>query len=367
MVDGHSIFCETWEEAIEKDERTNIQKTMFVLRSWRPRTTVKWLIRFIHQTDPTPCRAKAKAFACLFAIADESELKIVFHGDFNNLLSLHRQVYFGSRFEYFDVRFDLDDFNQENLSGTIQRYLSQTLPAGAWRVLFEMALDSQVPDRASLIVILRKLLAHRQRYLLKMISRVFQTFPQFSPDVEFREIFREIVSYPISCFISKHPDTIPIRPHHRALFRDVLEALAFEPFKIERWRIEGNDVDWPDLVRMLCDAGFVELGAEIGGHAIEAELRDSIMLQLLETGHFDEAIRSGFDREKVFEHILAVGQLCQATEILIDQHLDWFVDWLAKKKDARDLSIVIDTLTKQGRTKEARRIAERTAAVTAGH
>jgi hypothetical protein len=96
---------------------------------------------------------------------------------------------------------------------------------------------------------------------------------------------------------------------------------------------------------------------------VEEAMRDNVLAQLMDTGHFDEAIRFGFDRDKIFRYILRIGQLKQATEILIDQHLDWFVEWLAGKRDVDALEKVQITLKNQGRTKEATRIAERTAGV----
>jgi hypothetical protein len=226
-----------------------------------------------------------------------------------------------------------------------------------------LAFDTQLADRAALLTILTKLKESGKHFLLRMIAQVFQIFPQFSTNMEFQELYREIVSYPIDCFISKQPDTLPIRPHHLSVLRDLVEALAFEPFKIEKWKIGGADVEWPELVRRLCDAGFVALGAEIGGLVVEEAMRDSVLAQLMDTGHFDEAIRFGFDRDKIFRYILRIDQLKQATEILIDQHLDWFVEWLAGKKDVDALEKVQMTLKNQGRTKEATRIAEKTAGV----
>jgi hypothetical protein len=363
VVETQSIFCETFEEAVQKDENTNIQKALFILRAWNSRTAAKWLLRFIYQADPIPCRVKAKAFSCLFAVSGEDEIRSAFKGDFSSLLALHQQLYFGSRLEYFEVPFNLTEFNKENVAVTIQKYLTQPIPAGAFRVLLELVLDAQLADRAALLTILTKLKESRKRFLLRMIGQVFQVFRQFAADMEFQELYREIVSYPIDCFISKQPDTLPIRPHHLSVLRDLVEALAFEPFKIVKWKIGGADVEWPELVRLLCDAGFVALGAEIGGLVVEEAMRDNVLAQLMDTGHFDEAIRFGFDRDKIFRYILRIDQLKQATEILIDQHLDWFVEWLAGKRDVDALEKVQMTLKKQGRTKEATRIAEKTAGV----
>jgi hypothetical protein len=79
-----SIFRETFEEAIQKDERVNIQKCLFVLEGGDLREGCKWLLNFVHM-DSVHSRAKAKAFTCLFVVADEQNQRLlswVFPGSF---------------------------------------------------------------------------------------------------------------------------------------------------------------------------------------------------------------------------------------------------------------------------------------------
>jgi hypothetical protein len=361
VIETTSIFCETYEAAIQKEENINIQKALFILRAWERPVVTRWLLRFIYQPETVPCRSKAKAFTCLFALTDETEIV----GDLEDLLELHRKVYFGSRLEYFKMTFNLQDLSKERASATVGNLLakSSTLPPGIFRVLFEFCLDAQFSERCCLLEILNCLKQTRKRYLLRNITKMFHIFPQYALDAEFQAIYREIVSHPIDCFIAKHPDTLPIKPHHISVVRDLLDALAAEPFEVRAWRIGGVDVEWPELVRLLCDSGFVPLAAELGGMVVEAGLRATVLRQLMESRHFDEAIRFGFDRQKVFDYILEIGHLQHATEIFIDQHLDWFVEWLVDKRDVQALDHVRATLRNQGRTKEANRIAERARAI----
>jgi hypothetical protein len=79
----------------------------------------------------------------------------------------------------------------------------------------------------------------------------------------------------------------------------------------------------------------------------------------MESKHFDEVIRFGFDRQKVFDSILEIGLLQKAMEIFRDQHLDWFMD----KRDVKAMDNVQAKLKNQRRTKEANRIAQRTTAI----
>jgi hypothetical protein len=361
VVDHPSIFNETLEEAIQKDENTNIQKSVFVLRAWKSRTAIKWLLRFIYQTGQVAYRAKSKAFACLFAVGDESEISGAFTHPFHELLQFHRQLYFGSRFAIVGVESELQDFSDENVPNTIANWLANPhIDTGICRVLLELMLSAGIDNRSGLLRVLRLLLVGRKRFLLQVICSVFTVFPHFRNDHEFIDLYRSILSAPIEELIAKSEFTTPFRAHHLSVLREVLDAVACESAPLDNWLFRGAEVPWESIVEQLCAAGFAAFGAELGAMAVRADTRRVILSNLLRDGHFDEALKFGYDREAVFTSIIT-DHLEQATQMLVDAHLEALTDWLTARRDEESMGAVTRTLCQQGRTVEAKRHSQKLA------
>lgn len=354
-----SVYVETVEEEIYKDENTNIQKLLFILRAWKPRTAEKWLLRFIYQSDPVSYRAKAKAFACLFAVSDEATIRSAFTGDFNSLLALHKDVYYRSRFEIFNTTFKPTNLTKKSVTAELHDMLAHQpeLDPGVFTTLFELCIDFQISDRDILLGLVSVLKRHRKRFMLKHICILMETFPQYVDDPEFQQNHIEILSSPLDELIQKTENTRRFSAHHLSVVRDMLDALAQEPFKLEYWIIHGARVTWNELIDKLCDVGYAQLAAEIGSMIVDKTIRQSVMMQLLSSGHFDNALRFGFDRDDIFEYIVR-DRVVQATETMIDEHFAIFVSWLSDRGDHSSLEIVKQTLMNQGRTMEVRRLLD---------
>jgi hypothetical protein len=359
-VEEHpSVFCETLEEAIQKDENVNIQKSIFMLKAWKKRTACKWLLRFIYQSGSVTSRAKAKAFTCLFAIADESEIASAFTRSFEELLELHRQLYFASRLALVGIDSSLQDFADIHLPASVSTLLSlHHGHPGACRVLLEIVLSCQIDDRSLLLRILKILLTARKRFLLQIICSIFTVFRRYATDSEFIELYKRILSAPLEELIAKGEFTRPFKAHHLSVLRELLDAVAAEPVVLDNWVFHGHEISWDEMVQQLCVAGFAAFGAELGAMAVDPETRRSILSNLMREGHFDEALKFGFDRESVFRSIVR-DHLEQATQVLIDDHLELFSDWLSKCNDTKSIDAVARVLRDQGRTVEAKRISEK--------
>ena len=362
-VEKDSVFIETLEEEIYKDENTNIQKLLFILRSWKPRTAEKWLLRFIYQSDPVSYRAKAKAFACLFAVSDEETIRSAFTGDFASLLELHKDIYYRSRLEIFDEALTSPKLTKKSVTTEICAMLERRdeLDPGVFTTMFELCLDFHVNDRNIILSLVSILKKHRKRFMLRHICALLETFPEYVDDPEFQRNHIEVLSAPLDELIQRTENARRFSAHHLSVVRDMLDALAQEPFKIDHWIIHGESITWNDLIMKLCEVGYAQLASELGSMIVDKEARRSVMHQLLQSGHFDNALRFGFDRNDVFEFIVRES-LAQATETMIDEHFVIFVSWLDEKGDQESIEKVKQTLISQGRTMEVRRMTERLAA-----
>jgi hypothetical protein len=255
--------------------------------------------------------------------------------------------------------FSIEDFDEENLERTIRAVLSmgdalQHPPP----VLLEMLIDGHVRDHELILEVLYFLKEKRKRLLLMSFSTLLQAVPDLVDNIAFRQIYREILSAPIDELISKGEDTRPFRAHHMSVVRDLLENLGDEPFEMDTWIIGGLELTWDEMIGRLCASGFSPLGAEIGGFVVDLETRNAVTYQLISLGHFDDALRFGFDKDVIFNFVIKEG-LERATQTLIDEHFVLFVEWLKSGGYEDAIERVKTALMNQGRTVEVKRMMER--------
>ena len=95
------------------------------------------------------------------------------------------------------------------------------------------------------------------------------------------------------------------------------------------------------------------------GHILNAYF--SILFTLLSESHFDEVLKFGFDKDLIFQYIVKEA-IVPATEVMTDESFVMFGAWLKDHNDEASIEIVRDTLVKQGRTMELKRMNDRLAA-----
>jgi hypothetical protein len=356
-VEDDSVFGEVIEDAVQKTDSAVIQRALFLLRAWDPPEALAWLFEFLERE--IAYRAKARAFACLFALADESAIRSAYKKSFADLICSHREAYFGSRLEIFGLSLNVADFSEQNAAATLARCSTQPLPhPGVGRLLFELALLFAVDDRLALLRVLSGLLATRKRFLLRSIGSLFAAFPEYASDPSFRDLYLSAVSAPLDELITQSDRVRHMQTNHNATVRDLLDAIGAAPFPVECWRIGREALSWEEVAGLLCARGFPATAAEFGSMAAGAHRRAAILRHLLRGGHFDDAIKFGFDRDAIFEFIVAEDRHEAATQVLIDEHFAAFVRWLADRGRAQSLETVTAALRRQGRTVEAKRVAE---------
>jgi hypothetical protein len=352
------IFCETVESVARRTDTATIQQCLFILRAWDPSDGVEWLIDFVN--SPNEYRAKARAVTCLWALADEALIQSSM--DFCQLSSLEREVYIGSNLELFDIEFDITQFAPENAASTLARFSQDDgLHPVVYRLLLEIALADRIDDRLAILRLASRLLESRKRFLLRTIGQIFATFPHYAADEYFRDLYRVIVSAPLDELISRSAPARQVHASCHSVLRDLLDVVGQEPVRLETWLINGRDFSWESVVNQLCAVGYSGFAAELGSMVIDQEPRARILCNLIAMGHFDDPIQFGFDRNAIFSQIVRDGKIEQATQMLIDPHFDLFVGWLVANGDCESVEKVRMALKAQGRTLEAKKVAERLA------
>lgn len=355
-----SIYIQTLEEICERDDETNIQKVLFILRTWKPRNAAKWLIRFILQTDPkVSYRARLKAIICLFVIADKSLICDVYiSGNFESLINMNYSLYYASRLELFGLHYELDDFSPETVKSTVIRSLD--VDPGALRTILELCIENKISDRDLLYKILSNLVVTRKRFLLRTFTRFFQTFPNLKYDEEFVRFYTLVISAPINEMICQQVKT-RMKPHHMAVIRDLFDSIADETIIVDSLIIDGEKISWAEVISRICSSGMTAFAADLGAHLVGNETRKQALLQLLNSDKYDDALWAGFDKEMVFNFIVENDLTANATDMLVDEHFVLFTAWLKKYHHNDEIEKVKDALRKQGRTKEITRMESRLA------
>ena len=359
VEDSQSIYIETFEEACERDDQTNIQKSLFVLRTWKPRTAAKWLIRFIYQSDPErqiSYRAKSKAIICLYEIADQALISDAFKGNFEDLVQLNVSLYYSSRLELFDVNYDLSEFTSSTIVKTIKKSLN--LHPGALCTIFEMCLNFKFDDKDILLNIIGQLCVTRKRFLLRNFNRFFITFPQLKTDVDFQHYYIIILSAPINEMICQQVKS-RLSSHHLAVIRDLFDLIAAETVLIPYLIIENKKVSWGDAISQICSSGMSQFAADLGAHLVGNKTRNEALYRLLQDDKYDEALYAGFDKDLVFSFILKNDLISNATSMFVDEHFVLFTAWLKRHHKEEAITQVKEALLSQGRTKEVCRMEAR--------
>jgi len=225
-------------------------------------------------------------------------------------------------------------------------------------VLFEVFLGCRLGDRTLILRIIAILKAKRKRFLLQHFHELFDVVPEFANDPEFQASFSEVISAPLDELIAGTPDTKPFRAHHLSVVRDMFDALASDPFPHANWTIGSRRVGWNEAVARLCASGFPALAVELGSLVVDPDTQSAILRTLVLDGHFDDALRYGFDQGAVFRFIAERG-VAQATETMMDDNFVEFVAWLKDHDDNRSIEMVKEALVRQGRTMEVKRMMGR--------
>jgi hypothetical protein len=139
----------------------------------------------------------------------------------------------------------------------------------------------------------------------------------------------------------------------------LFEVIAREPVRLEWWVVSGKEQSWEQVVGQLCEVGFSGFAAELGAMVIDRDERCRILGNLIERGHFDDAIKVGFERNAIFTKIVSEGKIESATQMLIDVHFEMFVEWLQAHELVEAVERVKNALIEQGRTVEAKKVARR--------
>ncbi|OHT05583.1 hypothetical protein TRFO_26660 [Tritrichomonas foetus] len=357
-VESSSVYEETFEECCQRDDETNIQKALFILRTWKPRTAAKWLIRFIYQSDPISYRAKSKAIICLFVIADKTLISDAFVGNFEELVHLNAALYFASRLELFDIKYDIDDFSRSKIQSTIKK--SMNLHPGALRVILEICIYYKINDRDLLFKLITKLLDTRMRFLLRNFNKIFETFPDLRNDDDFKRLYITVISAPINEMINKQLKS-RIKSHHLAVIRDLFDSIAAESIFVDHLIIDDKEVSWADAISQICCSGITQFAAELGSHLVGRKTRSEALNKLLSDDKYDDALNAGFDKELVFNFIVENDLVINATNMLVDEHFVLFTAWLKKNHHDDAIAQVKKALLDQGRTKEVTRMEARLA------
>lgn len=356
-TDSESIFVETYEEAIAKEENLNIQRALFILRSWKMKNATRFLLKFICSQGPTDYRAKAKAFSCMFSVGSESLIAKSFAGAYEDLLRLHKEMWYRSRLVLFGEQLRTPNICRETVEKVVRGFLArkEELSAGVFPPLFELCLDFEINDKDLLMSIIGELEKTRKRFLMTHIGRLFRVFPEFLTDTDFHAKFILALSAPLDELVTKRPS--PLRLYHQGVVSDLLTALATKPVVLDHWVIRGERLPWNEAIITICSAGFSAFATELGSFVVEPDIRRLVLHQLLDVGLYDAAITVGFHTDEIFQYTRK-NRLADAIEQMSDRHMTQFVQWLKDQEDYASVEKVAAIMVEQGRAGAAKKLME---------
>lgn len=355
-----NIFSDLQDEIISSDDQICIQKCIFVLRSVDIKRAAYRLLNFITNMPNITYRAKFNAMICLLSFTDIKNIKEIFSDKFDDIISLCSSLYYVSRLEIYGIQANLSDFEKNNVLQTVKFYISkENLEHGALPVLYELCINYHIQDKSMLLFIIKELIKYRQKFILQNISGLFDTFPEFSDDKEFNDLFHIIVSLPINEIITNPSSAKTFKTQHTNVFHEYFNIISNERASGFSGLFINNELlRWEDIIGKLCDIGFSQLAAKMGAYIIDIDQRNKVLHTLLQHGHYDAALEFGFDHDLIFS-IIVNGAIEQATEIMIDEHFVLLTSWLKEHNDQKSLDIIKETLAKQGRTMEIKRMSDR--------
>lgn len=365
--EANSVYVETLEELIQRDENANIQNSLFILRAWKMKTSVRFLLKFILSQGPTDYRAKAKAFSCLFSVGDEKTIAKAFAGTFEELHKLHKEMWYRSRLILFNEQLKVQTLTKESVEKVVRVFMMRKteILAGVFPTLFELCLDFEINDKDLLLEIIAELEVKRKRFLMNHIGRMFRVFPEYRRDQQMQDKFILALSAPIDELVAKRPEGRPTG-HHQSIIHELFNILATKPVVMNHWFIQGQRLSWRETISRMVHAGFASWGAEIGSFVVEQDIRQQVLNELLSLNVFDSVLMYGFQTDKIFE-FLREKCIEPATKLLDDDHFLMFQNWLLERCDYKSSEMIYDALVKQRRVKEAERLMERIRQKQASH
>ncbi|KAH0787043.1 hypothetical protein GPJ56_009041 [Histomonas meleagridis] len=278
---------------------------------------------------------------------------------FIELLEL-KALYYASKLEVYGIKSEISDFDPMNVNETIQKLINtENLSSGAYPVLFELCINYKINDKQLLIQITDNLIKYKKKFILQNIDRFFGTFPDFADDQIFKDLFINVLSLPVNEMLTNPRRSKPFRTQHNIVISIFFNLISSESTcQLDGLRINDQYLKWDEIVDKLCKSGFAQFAAEMGAYIIDIKQRSKVLMTLLKAGHFDEALQFGFDKDSVFSYIVKEA-IEQATETMIDEHFVQLTAWLKQHDLTETIEIVKETLAKQGRTMEVKRMTDR--------
>ncbi|KAK8887920.1 hypothetical protein M9Y10_038979 [Tritrichomonas musculus] len=356
-------------------EPQNLQRALFILRDWDNQKAISWLDAFVSDKKNT-WLSRSLAVQCWITISDAKIPETIKPADFyfNSMLEeIHIPVpshlsseYLFEKLQTLNKEYkesvgddDNDDSSDEKNKDPHIKEMKNQLH-GIAKTLLGFIICNKVDNIDMICESLRILLIFDPLFIILNIIPLFYAIPSTLRNDEIFEMFVESVSIPIDMIITKKVRWQPNKSQHTSVMRNVLNLLSLTPKPINYLIVNKKKVGWGQLAEMLCKVGCVALAAELGSHLISIKDRNEVLNHLMNGFHFDDALKNGFDRQKIFKFIVN-GNIEQATETLIDSHFIAFTNWLKEQNDIESINKVEETLCKQGRTVEAKRMKERLA------
>lgn len=139
---------------------------------------------------------------------------------------------------------------------------------------------------------------------------------------------------------------------------DVLTTLAAIPVQFTYLYWKGEKIPIIRVIEMLVDTCNVLYAAKIASHVPDQGVRRETLSLIIKSQRFDEAFHLGYSENYVFNSIMEAS-LVTATETMIDEHFSRFTNWLHNNGFVEALVVVKQTLKRQGRIIEKKKIKEK--------
>lgn len=352
-----SIFSETAYEHEVHDDQVNVQRALFIMRVWKIRNAVKWLLLFIYQNKSY--RSRAKALQCLFVLADEKDISECYTRDFDELLMKQRTIYIGRILEVFGMDASDEMFNEGNIKQTIDELSSKINENdGAAMALMEIMKLYRIEDEVLAVKVLKSVYKNHKLFLLQNIHD-FMREKVLIKNAQIQSIFLKTISYGFSEMANKENTVIPFKARHFTVFRDVLDTVSISTIPISEFFLNDESITMSNAISRLSDSGWPKQICEFCSHIGDNTIRDTTIDILIQKCHFDIPFMFGFDDGKICESIFNKGLLDEATKTMVDSSFITFTKWLKEKNHDDSIQHVFETLRDQGRIQEIHRMKVR--------
>ena len=351
-----SVFVEAKEDLELRDDQANVQRALFILRIWPLNTAVKWLLLFIYQNKSY--RAKAKAYECLFTLADINTIKSIFKGNIDDLIEKEKVVYLCRDLELAKISFTEDMFRKENIIKTINELWRQIETPGTAIAIFETMYEFQISNAEMAKNVINSLFEFNKHFLLLKIVDFIRKL-KLQGNEEIKDQFIRLLSVPFQELINKESYIARFKAHHMSVFLDVLDTFSDSPFPITALYINNELTPLEEVIEILSRQGWANLGAEFGSHVPQKQIRENILTNLLENSHFDLAFQFCFNEDDICSIIHKQNLTEDATRMMVDASFIKYTNWLHLNGHTSVLETVQTTLKKQGRVHEIDRMSAR--------